>query len=91
MRHKAVGAYHEVTLTLTLTPTLTLTLTLTLTPTITLTLNLTLTQHKGKHGVSAHNKDLFMRRLRRAGVDLSRVGFVQQQPHHRLGLGLGLG
>ena len=58
---------------------------------ITLTLTLTLTQHKGKHGVSAHNKDLFMRRLRRAGVDLSRVGFVQQQPHHRLGLGLGLG
>ena len=68
-----------------------LTLTLTLTLTLPLTLTLTLTQHKGKHGVSAHNKDLFMRRLRRAGVDLSRVGFVQQQPHHRLGLGLGLG
>ena len=37
MHHKAVGAYHEVTLTLTLTPTLTLTLT----PTLTLTLTLT--------------------------------------------------
>ena len=41
-------------------------------------------QHKGKHGVSAHNKDIYMNRLRLAGVDLSRVGFVQQQPHHRL-------
>ena len=41
-------------------------------------------QHKGKHGVSAHNKDTYVNRLRRAGVDLSRVGFVQQQPHHRL-------
>ena len=41
-------------------------------------------QHKGKHGVSAHNKDIYVNRLRRAGVDLSRVAFVQQQPHHRL-------
>jgi len=41
-------------------------------------------QHKGKHGVSAHNKDIYTNRLRLAGVDLSRVGFVQQQPHHRL-------
>ena len=41
-------------------------------------------QHKGKHDVSVHNKEIYINRLRRAGVDLSRVGFVQQQPHHRL-------
>ena len=41
-------------------------------------------QFKGSGATSAHNKRRFVQRLRRAGVDLERLHFLKQQPHHRL-------
>jgi len=41
-------------------------------------------QFKGMGPTSQQNKRIYKERLRRAGVDLSRLHFVRQQPHHRL-------